>query len=109
QLSKAALTVIEESRDLALDGERVRQPAQCPQRQPVGHAILHPGARRSARSLRRRPFDEPMEMLPAREGPPQLDIDEAMRRIELTDEDAPGQGQAARADAEVDHRARRQG
>jgi hypothetical protein len=59
-------------------------------------------------ALGRRAGDEAVSVLPAREGPPELHVHEAIRRIELADHYAPAHGPSEQSNAEVEHGARRE-
>ena len=72
---------------------RVGEPPERAQRQPVGHAVLHPGA--APRPLA--PSDEAVAVLPARERPAELHVDEAVGRVELADRSRASAPAATRA------------
>ncbi len=102
-LAQAAIAVVEEAAEPAASAERVDETPERARGQPVGHPVLHPGAGRPAR-LAVPALDEAVAVLPAREGPAELHVDEAVRPIELPDHHPPGDRQPPHA--EVEHRAR---
>ena len=67
--------------------------------QPIDQALLHPRALAVD--------EEEMAMLPARVGPPDLNVEKAHGRIVLAHERAPAQGHAEPDQAQVEHGARR--